>query len=101
MTSMLSALLVLFTQLQATYCMAGNDHAVFNNSFGVLLTSSQYCFANESTIRINDSDVNIINSTRGWIMAYNNAHLFIAPANGTNYTSNTSADSYSLSHYIC
>jgi len=100
MTLILSALLVLFTQLQATYCMAGNDDVMFNNSFGVLLASSQYCFVNESTIRINSSNVNIINNTGDWIMANNDIYLFIAPANGTNCTSNTSENSYSNAIYI-
>ena len=51
----------------------------------VEITKSQYCFVNECTIRINDSNVllNIINNTGDWIMATNTTNLFIAPNNGT------------------
>ena len=71
--------------------MASDDDMIFNSSMGVLLTSFEYCFVNESTIRIKDSDVNITNNTRDWIMASNNIDLFMAPANGTNCTSTTSS----------
>ena len=84
---------------QAIYCMAGGDD-VINNSFAVLLTSSQYCYVSESTVRINGSVLNIINNTGDSIMANDNIYLFIAPANGTNCTSNSSADSYSNEIYI-
>ena len=90
---MLFALLVLYTQV--TYCIVDDDiddvidDVGLNNSFVVLLSSSEYCFVNESTIRINESDVNIINSTRDWIMANNKVCLFNVTANGTNCTSNT------------
>ncbi|XP_065883211.1 uncharacterized protein [Dysidea avara] len=51
----------------------------------VEITKSQYCFVNECTIRINDSNVllNIINNTGDWIMATNTTNLFIAPNTGT------------------
>ena len=51
----------------------------------VEITKSQYCFVNECTIRINDSNVllNIINNTGDWIMATNTTNVFIAPNNGT------------------
>ena len=91
--AILSVLLIVFPEL--IYCMDGNGDMVSNNSVGVLLTSSQYCFVNEFTIRINHSDVNIINNTEGWIIASNNINLFVAPANGTNCTSSSSVDSYS------
>jgi len=50
----------------------------------VEITKSQYCFVNECTIRINDSNelLNIINNTGDWIMATNTTNLFIAPENG-------------------
>jgi len=53
---MLFVPLVLFTQV--TYCIVDGDIDDV-----VPLSSSHYCFVNESTIRINDSDVNIINNT--------------------------------------
>ena len=71
--------------------MASDNDLAFNNSIGVMLKYSEYCFVNESTIQINDSDVNIINNTEDWIMASNNIDLFLAPANGTNCTSTTSS----------
>ena len=92
-------LLIAFPEL--IYCMVGDDVMVFNSSVGVLLTSSQYCFVNESTVRINDSDANIINNTGDWITAINGIDLFMAPANGTNCTSSTaSVVPYSDTTYI-
>ncbi|XP_065903611.1 uncharacterized protein [Dysidea avara] len=89
--AILSILLTVLPEL--IYCMDGD--VVSNNSVGVLLTSSQYCFVNEFTIRINHSDVNIINSTEDWIIASNNIDQFMVPANGTNCTSSSSVDPYS------
>jgi len=81
--------------------MAGcDDDLVLNNSVGVLLTSSEYCFVNEYTIRINDSDVNIINATGDCIIASNNTNLFTAAANGTDCVSSTSVEPYSDDVYI-
>ena len=96
--AILSILLTVFPELM--YCMDGNDDMGSNNSVGVLLTSSQYCFVNEFTIRINHSDVNIINNTQDWIIASNYIDLFVAPANGTNCTSSSSVDPYSNSVHI-
>ena len=94
----LFALLISFPKI---YGMASDDDLVFNNSMGMILTSSEYCFLNESTIRINDFDVNIINNTGDWIMASNNVDLFMAPANGTNCTLTTSSVApYSDTVYI-
>jgi len=90
-----SAVLISFAHV-----IYGSDDMMLNNSSVVLLTSSQYCYVNESIIRINDSDVNIIDSTGGWIMTSNNVYIFIAPANGTNCTSNNSYDNYSNTMYI-
>ena len=73
------------------YWVTADEDLVFANGVGVLLTPSQYCFVSESTIRINDSEVKIINNTGDWIMAGNNINLFMAPANGTNCTSTTSS----------
>ena len=89
--AILSIVLTVFPELM--YCMDGD--VVSNNSVGVLLSSSQYCFVNEFTIRINHSDVIIINNTEDWIFASNNIDLFVAPANGTNCTSSSSVDPYS------
>ena len=96
-TEILSILLFVIPKL--AYSM-DDVTILFNNSDCVLLTSSQYCYVNESTIRINDSDVTTINSTGEYIIASNNIDLFIAPANGTNCTSNTSDDPYSDAVYI-
>jgi len=51
----------------------------------VEINESQYCFVNECSIRINDSNelLNIINNTGDWIMATNTTNLFIAPNDGT------------------
>jgi len=84
----LAILLILLPEV--IYCMANNDDVMFNNSFGVQLSSSPYCFVNESTIRINESDANIINNTGDWIVVNNGIYLFITPANGTNCTRSTS-----------
>ena len=69
--------------------VAGDNDIVFNES----VLTSHYCFVNESTIRIKDSNVNIINYTGDWIiiMATNNIDLLVAPANGTNCTLTTSS----------
>ena len=45
---------------------------------------SQYCFVNESTIRIKESEFSVINNTGDWITASNGTNLFVIPANGTN-----------------
>ena len=79
--------------------VVGDDNMVLNNS----VLTSHYCFVNESTIRINDSYVNVINYTGDWIviMASNNIDLLVAPANSTNCTSTTlSVAPYSDSIYI-
>ena len=80
-------LFILFPGL--TNFVAGDNDIVFNKS----VLYSHYCFLNESTIRIKDSNVNIINNTGDWIiiMASNNIDLFMAPANGTNCTLTTSS----------
>ena len=96
--TILFALLISFPKI---YGMASDDDLVFNNSMGVILTSSEYCFVNESTIQINDFDINIINNIGDWIIASNNIDLFMAPANGTNCTSTTSSVApYSDTVYI-
>ena len=72
-----------------TNFVAGDNDIAFNTS----VLTSHYCFVNESTIRIKDSNVNIINYTGDWIiiMASNNIDLLMAPANGTNCTLTTSS----------
>jgi len=56
------------------YFVAGEDDMMFKS---LLLASSQYCFVNESTIRIKLMTlyVNIISTTGDWIMASNNIDL--------------------------
>ena len=68
-------------------CSVSNDE--LNYSVTVSLSEGHYCFVNECTIRINDSNLLliIINSTGDLIMATNTINLFIAPNNGTNCTS--------------
>jgi len=72
---------------------------VLNNPIGldslVLLSEDDYCFVDECTIRINDSNalLNIINNTGDWITATNTTNLFTASSNGTNCTSNQELDS--------
>ena len=87
MNTTMFALFILFPGL--TNFVAGDNDIVFNKS----VLTSHYCFVNESTIRIKDSNVNIINYTGDWIiiMASNNIDLLMAPANGTNCTSTTSS----------
>ena len=66
---------------------------------------SQYCFVNESTIRVKESDVllNIINKTEDWITASNTTHLFTFPTNGSEtnciYISNSSAHTPTQFHF--
>jgi len=58
------------------------------------LNSSQYCFVNESSVRINGSDVYIINNTGDWIIADNKIYLFLDSADGTICMSRTSDNGY-------
>jgi len=96
---MLSIMLILFSEV--TYCMASIDDVMFNNSYVVQLNSSQYCFVNESSIRINGSDVYIINNTGDWIIADNKIYLFLDFANGTtNCMSRTSDNVYAINILI-
>ena len=60
-----------------------------NEDFSISLNDTEYCFVNECTIRIKESNVllNIINKTTNWIVAISNAtNLFTVPA--------TASDSY-------
>jgi len=91
-------MLILFSEV--TYCMASIDDVTFNNSYVVQLNSSQYCFVNESSIRINGSDVYIINNTGDWIIADNKIYLFLDFANATNCMSRTSNNVYTIEMLI-
>ena len=67
-------------------CVPVSGLQLDNLTIDVLLNEDQYCFVDECTIRINDSNVllNIINNTGDWIMVTNTTNWFIAPSNGTN-----------------
>ena len=51
-----------------------------------VLTNTEYCFINECTIRIKESNVllNIINKTADWIAATNSTNLFTIPVTSQN-----------------
>jgi len=67
------------------------------------ITESQYCFENECTIRIKESNIllNIINKTGDWITATNTTHLFTFPTNGSEATciSNSNAHTPAQFHF--
>ena len=50
----------------------------------ISLNETQYCFVDNCTIRVKDSNIvlNIVNKTEDWIIFTNTTKLFIAPANG-------------------
>jgi len=59
----------------------------YNNDTLEIL-SPQYCFVNECTIKINESNMFILNTTGDLITVANMTNMFTAPANGTNCISN-------------
>jgi len=61
-----------------------------------------YCFVDECSIRIIDSNVllNIINNTGDWIMATNTTNLFVAPSNGRNCASEVSPGNPEFGYFI-
>jgi len=65
-----------------------------NGAMASYLIEDDYCFVDECTIRINDSNVllNIINSTGDWITATNTTNLFMAPSHGTTKCVTASSD---------
>ena len=52
----------------------------------ISLNEGDYCFVNECTIRIKESNVllNVINKTADWIIATNSTNLFTAPVTSSN-----------------
>ena len=72
-----------------------------------VLTNTGYCFVNECTIRIKESNVllNIINRTADWIAATNSTNLFtiLFPSNNIIYCSqeeDTIQDNSNTNHFI-
>jgi len=59
--------------------------SVKDNSDIVMITRSQYCFVNNCTIKVKQSNMllSIFNNTGDYIMATNTSNLFMAPANNT------------------
>ena len=87
-TTLLSTTCFISSRVKGDEC--GNETATWsrNNEDWISLNETGYCFVNECTIRIKESNVllNIINKTTNWIVAINATNLFTVPA--------TSSDSY-------
>ena len=73
----------------------GETDAVWSSSslgnWSISLNESDYCFVNECTIRIKESNVllNIINKTADWIAATNTTNLFTIPVTSSHNNSVT------------
>ena len=75
-----------------------DDDKIYYYNDSVMLPLEFYCFVNEHTIRIKESNVllNVINNTGDWIIATNTTNMFTVCINGSN--SNCSTDSEATSY---
>ena len=82
------------------YSSSMDDDKIYYDNDSVILPLESYCFVNEHTIRIEESNVllNVINNTGDWIIATNTANMFTAFINSSNINSNCSSDSEATSH---
>ena len=75
-----------------------DDDKIYYYNDSVILPVESYCFVNECTIRIKESNVllNVINNTGDWITATNTTNMFTAFINDNinNCSSHTEAISY-------
>ena len=79
-----------------------NDNLVETWSISIL-NDTEYCYEDECTIRIMESNVllNIINRTSDWIVATNDTNLFSVPNNSLNHCSpEDSLDDPNVNHFI-
>ena len=78
-----------------------DDDKIYYDNDSVILPLESYCFVNECTIRIKESNVllNVINNTGDWIIATNTANMFTAFINSSNINSNCSSDSEEATSY--
>ena len=62
-----------------------DDDKIYYYNDSVMLPLESYCFVNEHTIRIKESNVllNVINNTGDWIIATNTTNMFTACINGS------------------
>ena len=76
--------------VKGNHCGGGETDVVWSSSSfrnqSISLNEGDYCFVNECTIRIKESNVllNIINKTADWIAATDSTNLFTVPATSSN-----------------
>ena len=77
--------------VKGDHCGGETDDVVwssssFRNQLSISLNDGDYCFVNECTIRIKESNVllNVINKTADWIAATDSNNLFTVPVTSSN-----------------
>ena len=77
-----------------------DDDKIYYYNDSVMLPLESYCFVNEHTIRIKESNVllNVINNTGDWIIATNTTNMFTAFINSSNINNNCSTDNEATSY---